>query len=153
MAGRRRLQSPVPIAKHLLDRCPRRNHLVDLSVHVRCHLGGGIANVLARWAAGVPGIEEATDLLQREPKAHRVAHKANALECRLGIQPVSTGRPRSFGDDAEPLVMADGVATDARLGCDLADSKGSLGHLPIINVGIVPTSKRKCPLTLASFEA
>ena len=122
MAGRRRLQSPVPIAEHLLDRRPRRDHLVDLSVHVRRHLGGGIANVLARRAAGIPGIEEAADLLQREPKAHRVAHKANALECGFGVQPVPTGRPRGLCDDAEPLVMADRVATNARLCCDLADS-------------------------------
>ena len=87
---------------------------------------GGRADVAARGAAAFPHAQERADFPQREPELQRVPHEAEAMGRRFRILAIAGIGARGFRQQAEPLVVADGVAAHAGACGDFADSESAV---------------------------
>lgn len=90
-----------------------------------------LVDQLAQVAAGLLALaaqgQKLTDFLQREPDGARLADEGQPLAVGIAVQAVAgLGAPRC-GQQADVLVVADGLGVDAELGGEFANAQRAMG--------------------------
>ena len=71
-------ETSIPVHERIANVGARRLQLFDLTVHFAEDAFRGGPNFAARRMSGIARLNEAGDLLEREPEAQRIAHELHA---------------------------------------------------------------------------
>jgi hypothetical protein len=118
---RRTAERSPPHSQRRAHLCARRLERGDLIVDRFEHALAGGAHRVTRFAAAVANAEKAGDLGQREAEPLRISHQREPIEHAVRVLPVTGRRSCRLRQQAEALVVPDGIAADAAGRGDRAD--------------------------------
>jgi len=121
----------VPLLQDAPQPPTRHGQLANLRVHRAENPFRAGADLVARFAAGVPDGQKRSNFFQRKPEALRAAHDQQPPDCLRRILAIAGSRARRLRHQSQALVVADGVDAGASERGELADREHR-GHRDIV---------------------
>ena len=104
---------PVPFGEQAAPVIAELLEIGELALKLCEFRSGQGADIEARCPAALPHAEDACELGERETQGEGTPDHADAIDGGRGIQAVSGAGSLRTGQDADPLVMAQGIGTDS----------------------------------------